>query len=328
MKRYYVQQKLKFLAALLIILILLPYIVSVFVNGAGIYGEKKEDIYIKVRTQDAGGEEKTVEVGWTEYLAGILAREMPGDYEPEALKAQAVLIRTNLYRELEESKDKILTEDYLSRSEMEKRWTVADFSVYYKKYVAAAEETDDDVLLYNDSYAWVPYFQSSSGMTRSAKELLGTDSYPYVAVRECPADKEADGEIQVFIFEYSQIQDKCRDFLVAAGGKEQAEAGYSFSDFQILSYDSAGYVLEMKIGDTVCTGDQFRDALSLPSSCFSLSDGDGKLKITSVGKGHGLGFSQWTANEMAREGKNYAEILQFFFEGTVLNTEIQETSLL
>ena len=37
-----------------------------------------------------------------------------------------------------------------------------------------------------------------------------------------------------------------------------------------------------------------------------------------MGNGHGLGMSQWTANEMAKEGKTYEEILQFFFEGTEL----------
>ena len=37
-----------------------------------------------------------------------------------------------------------------------------------------------------------------------------------------------------------------------------------------------------------------------------------------MGKGHGLGMSQWTANEMAKEGKTFEEILQNFFEGTNL----------
>ena len=112
-----------------------------------------------------------------------------------------------------------------------------------------------------------------------------------------------------------------------AGGKtekeETAKKGYSFSDLEILSYDSAGYVLDFKIGETVCTGDQFRDALSLPSSAFSLKDSEGKLKITTTGKGHGLGMSQWTANELAKEGKTYEEILQYFFEGTNL-TDVGE----
>lgn len=327
MRRYYVEQKVKSFAAFLIILILLPYIVSVFVNGTDILAGGEEETYVTVKTKNGHGAEVTGEVGWTEYLAGILAEEMPETYEPEALKAQAVIIRTNLYRELEASADKVLTQEYMTRSEMEKKWSVADFAVYYEKYVRAVEETDDDVLLYNDSYAWLPYFQASNGSTRSSAEVLGTEEYPYVAVRECPLDKEADGEIQLFTFEYCEVQKACRDFLVAAGGKEQAENGYSFADFEICSCDSAGYVMQMRIGDTVCSGDQFRDALGLPSSCFSLSEQDGKLQITTTGKGHGLGLSQWTADEMAKEGKNYAEILQFFYEGTVLNTEIQETSL-
>ena len=29
-------------------------------------------------------------------------------------------------------------------------------------------------------------------------------------------------------------------------------------------------------------------------------------------------MSQWTANEMAKEGKTYEEILEYFFEGTEL----------
>ena len=52
------------------------------------------------------------------------------------------------------------------------------------------------------------------------------------------------------------------------------------------------------------------------------------MKITTTGKGHGLGMSQWTANEMAKEGKDYEEILKFFYEGTELNREIQETEVL
>ena len=157
---------------------------------------------------------------------------------------------------------------------------------------------------------------------------MGSDDYPYIALRECPLDKKADDEIQSFVFSYEEIQEMCRDFLVAESEQKKAEEGYGFDDFEISSRDSAGYVNEMRIGQTTCTGDQFRDALSLPSSAFSFSEENGKIKITTTGKGHGLGMSQWTANEMAKEGKNYEEILSFFFEGTELNREIQETEVL
>ena len=98
--------------------------------------------------------------------------------------------------------------------------------------------------------------------------------------------------------------------------------------FEIKSKDSAGYVSELEIGETVCTGDQFRDALSLPSSAFSLNEsGKDDIKITTTGKGHGLGMSLWTAEQMAEEGKDCEEILSFFFEGTELRKDIQETEI-
>ena len=328
MSRYTIEQKLKSFAAFLIILILFPYIISVFVNGADVRKNDDDIFYVQVKVPDTKEADGVMEINWTDYLAGILALEMPSDYEPEAMKAQAVLIRTQLYRSAENSENKILSEDFLTREQMQEKWGADRGSAYYEKCVRAVEETDDTVLMYNGAYAWTPFHQSSSGMTRSAAEVMGSEEFPYVAVRECPLDKEAEDEIQVFHFSSEEIQTLCRDFLVAAEDNEKAEAGYTYADFEITAYDSAGYVSRLRIGNTVCTGDQFRDALSLPSSAFSFSEaGEGELQITTTGKGHGLGMSIWTAEQMAKEGKTYDEILVFFFEGTELKNDIQETSL-
>ena len=335
MSRYTVEQKLKSAAAFLIIVIVLPYVVSVFANGVDVPGDDSgSPFYVRVGIPDTEEADGVAEVEWTEYLAGILAKEMPQDSGEEAMKAQAVLIRTQIYRNLVGMEDKILTESYLSKEELRKSWGAEGFEEIYDRYVRAVEETDDTALMYGDTYAWTPFHQSSAGKTRSAAEALGTEEYPYVAVRECPLDKEADDEIQVFTFTYDEIQMLCRDFLVAAPDNEQAQAGVSFEDLEITKYDSAGYVSEMRIGQTVCTGDQFRDALSLPSGAFSFSEGEASddgaadtVKITTTGKGHGLGMSLWTAQQMAEEGKTYEEILAFFFEGTELRKDIQETEL-
>lgn len=328
MKRYVIEQKLKTAAAFLIILILLPYVVSVFVNGVDVAAEDGGGpFYVRIRISEDGEKEDVKEVNWTEYLAGILAGEMSEDSGIEALKAQAVVIRTQIYQELSDTEDKVLTEDYLTRDEMEKRWGADKFSSCYEKYIRAVEETDDTVLMYGDACAWTPFHQSSCGMTRSAAEVLGSEEYPYIAVRECALDKEAEEEIGAFHFTYREVQEMCRDFLVAEENTETASQGYSFADFEILSYDSAGYVSKLQIGNTECTGDQFRDALSLPSSCFSLSEGENELIITTTGRGHGLGMSLWTARKMAEEGKSYGEILAFFYEGTELRNDMPETEL-
>ena len=328
MNRYDIEQKFKSIAAFLVILILLPYIVTVFVNGADVKESDGGDFYVKVRIPDTEEADGVTEMKWTDYLAGILAEEVSEDCQTETMKAQAVVIRTQIYRTLENSEDKILADSYLSREEMEDKWGAENYGKYYEKYIRAVEETDDTVVMYNDTYAWTPFHQSSNGMTRSAAEVLGSNDYPYIAVRECPLDKEAAKEIQTFTFSYVDIQKLCRDFLVAEQDGEKAAQGYAFEDFEIKAYDSAGYVSELRIGNTVCTGDQFRDALSLPSSAFSFSeDGDDRVKITTTGKGHGMGMSIWTADQMAKEGKTYEEILAFFFEGTELRDDIQETGL-
>ena len=328
MNRYAVEQKFKSIAAFLIILILLPYIVSVFANGADVREDTAGDFYVKVKVPDTEEADGVTEIRWTDYLAGILAEELSEDCEPETLKAQAVVIRTQIYRTLEDPEDKILSESYLTRDEMEDKWGAEKYGEYYEKYIRAVEETDDTVLMYGDTYAWTPFHQSSNGMTRSAAEVLGSDDWPYIAVRECPLDKEADDEIQTFTFSCAEIQSLCRDFLVAEEDQDQAVQGYTYDDFEIRSRDSAGYVSELRIGNTICTGDQFRDALSLPSSSFSFGkESGGDIKITTTGKGHGLGMSIWTADQMAKEGKTFEEILAFFFEGTELRNDIQETAL-
>lgn len=327
MNRYAVEQKFKSIAAFLIILILLPYIVSVFVNGTGVR-EGGSEFYVKVKVPDTEQADGVTEIEWTDYLAGILAEELSEDCEEETLKAQAVLIRTQIYRTLANLEDKILTESYMSREEMERMWGEEKYEEYYEKYTRAVESTDDTVIMYNDSYAWTPFHQSSCGKTRSAAEVLGSEEYPYIAVRDCPLDKEAEDEVQSFVFPYAEVQNLCRNFLVAEEDGEKAARGYSFEDFEIQSCDSAGYVSSLRIGNTLCTGDQFRDALSLPSSAFSLSEsGDDSIKITTTGKGHGMGMSIWTADQMAKEGKTYEEILAFFFEGTELRNDIQETEI-
>ena len=288
-----IRNKIKLFFAFLIILFLLPYIISVFING-------------KNAVQGADSDNASV------YLAGILAGETDGGYEIEALKAQAVVLRTELYR-TEKEKQTIL-DKCLTQTQMKKKWG-PKYEENLKKCQQAAQETKGIVLWYHETFAWAPFHQSSNGKTRDVQEVLGN---PYITAKECPLDKAAEDEIQVHLIEYKEIQKRCREFLVAEEQKK-AENGYGYEDFEIQEWDSSGYVRKMRIGETICTGDQFRDALKLPSSSFSFYESPHGLKIATVGKGHGFGMSQWTAQEMAKDGKNYEEILQYFYEGTELH---------
>lgn len=291
-----IRNKIKSFFAFLIILFLLPYITSVFING-------------KNAVQGADSDNASV------YLAEMLAGETDGGCEIEALKAQAVVLRTELYRT--EKEKQTLLDKCLTQTQMKKKWGTK-YEENLKKCQQAAQETKGIVLWYHETFAWTPFHQSSNGKTRDVQEVLGNADYPYITAKECPLDKAAEDEIQVHLIEYKEIQKRCREFLVAEEQKK-AENGYGYEDFEIQEWDSSGYVRKMRIGETICTGDQFRDALKLPSSSFSFYEGPHGLKIATVGKGHGFGMSQWTAQEMAKDGKNYEEILQYFYEGTELH---------
>jgi len=95
---------------------------------------------------------------------------------------------------------------------------------------------------------------------------------------------------------------------------------------EIQETDSVGYVLKIRVGDKVMSGEEFRNKYELASSCFTLQPYNGKLRVTTRGAGHGIGMSQYTANEMAKEGKKYDEILQYFYEGTEMK-EVAEILL-
>ena len=80
------RQKLKKLGCYIIIIVLLPYVVTVFLNGPSITTYSHVDsTYIKVKSG-----KKEVKMPIEEYCIGILAKEIPASYDKEALKAQSM----------------------------------------------------------------------------------------------------------------------------------------------------------------------------------------------------------------------------------------------
>ena len=81
--------KLKKVWAYLTIMVLLPYIITVFIHGPSFASTSNVDnTYIKVKTKNG-----LLEMPIEEYCIGVLAKEIPADYTEEALKAQAILVQ-------------------------------------------------------------------------------------------------------------------------------------------------------------------------------------------------------------------------------------------
>ena len=270
-------------------IILLPYIITVFINGPAVLtGAEVGEDYLFVEVDG-----KSREIPVEEYAIGILAREIPVTYEKEALEAQAVMLRTRMYKQItEEGKTSIFTDKYFEEKEMKKQWG----RVKYEEYRAALRDvwqsTEGQVLTYGDVLITTPFHHLSNGRTRSGNEVSGSEGYPYLQIRECPKDVEAIDQTQTMLIEKG--------------------------DYEVISTDSAGYVLQIREGERTITGEEFRQEKGLASACFALQEYEDKIRVTTQGNGHGIGLSQNMANEMAKEGKTHEEILAYFFADTVI----------
>lgn len=281
-------EKLKQMLSYILIIILLPYIITIFLSGSSVAtGGKVDDTYVTVKVE----QDAEMELSLEEYGIGILAKTIPAEYEEEALKAQAVLVRTSLYKNIHENgTNVVLTEDFWNQEDMEKAWA-GQYSKNYNRFKNAWIDTKEEVLLYGDELATTSFFRLSNGSTRDGEEALGKE-YPYLKIVDCPEDIES----------VEQIQTTTVDDI----------------DAEVTECDTAGYVTKVRVGEERVSGEEFRQNYHLASSCFSLQKYDGKLRITTRGVGHGVGMSQYTANKMAVDGSSYEEILGHFFEGTTL----------
>ena len=277
---------MKTVLSILMILLLLPYVAVVLCTGEVNVG---------------GGEEEqpTIE----RCVAGILPMQIPVTCEPEALKAQAVVIRTNLLRkamEYDGTDDWQQAAEKLQETDLEalgftacteetaaELWNYENRERYLKKCRQAAEETKGQVLALDGTLPDLPYHAVSAGKTR-AGSALGAD-YAYLTSVECENDLESADYLKITYFP---------DLTLPV----------------IRGRDSAGYVTEVQAGDEILTGEAFRFRYSLNSSCFTAEETDGGVRIVTQGLGHGFGMSLYAANRMAEEGQDYQAILTYFYK--------------
>ena len=122
-------QKLKKWGCYAIIIVLLPYVVTVFINGPGVMADSHVDsTVVQVQTEDG-----IVKMPIEEYCVGVLAKEIPASYEKEVLKAQAILVRTDVYKKIKESgSDTVLDGEFWTQKKMEQAWGIK-YSQYFHK---------------------------------------------------------------------------------------------------------------------------------------------------------------------------------------------------
>lgn len=265
------------------------------------------------RTQKKKVEQIPIEV----YVEGVVAAEMPADFEPEALKAQALAARTYIIRRLAEKDfsdvpaggvvtDTVQHQVFLDDAQRREKWG-RDYQWKTQKIREAVVSTKGQVITYNGKPINATFFSTSNGYTENSEEYW-QQSIPYLRSVEVPWDKESPLYQQVTTLSLETFRKKLGVPLTV-----EAATGSAWS--QVLDWSTGRRIARIKVGDQVFTGREIREKLDLPSSHFSWKIENGMVIITTLGYGHGVGMSQWGANGMAREGKTVDEIISYFYQG-------------
>lgn len=301
-------------AFFLAVAFLLPLAVHLLVGGEKA-GKNKNDTTVNVYFTDSG---QTRRVLLEDYLVGVVAAEMPAEFEAEALKAQAVAARSYILYKAETQNRDHPTADVCTDSthckaykpiETAKKQWGKNAPNYERKIKNAVQSTRGEILTYDGKCCMAVFHsQAGGGRTESSADVWGGE-VEYLSGVESHGEEKAPGFFSSVTVSEAEFKEK----TTASG---EVPATYEIGN---VKRSDGGAVLEMEIGTQTYTGRQLRELFGLRSTCFTLKRVNGDFVFEVQGYGHGVGMSQYGANEMAKEGKTYAEILYHYYTNTQLN---------
>lgn len=262
------------------------------------------------------GEEKTVPL--EEYIACVVAAEMPASFEIEALKAQAVAARTYTVCHFGEGThpghpnadtctDPNHCKAYKSEQEAKSDWG-ADGTKNWAKITAAVKETKGEIITYEGDPIDAVFHSASAGHTADAADVWQA-SVPYLVSVESTGEESSPDYQTTVTVPLSEFRENLRAAYPEIPEDRATEIGE-------VDAGESGYVRSVLIGGQAVKGTELRRLFSLRSTAFTLSVTDQAVIFSVTGHGHGVGMSQYGANAMAKEGADYRKILETYYQKT------------
>lgn len=282
-----------------------------------------------------------------DYLKGVVPFEVFPDWNIEALKAQTLAARTYTITHINSNLDDTI------------QYQVYGGYNQFPNTTKAVMETKGEIITFKDKPISAFYSASNGGMTESDEHVWGGRQSPYFTIKKDPydpiqpwnftlhktqidlaetewddwddlieRDKEIsssikkwlkqngyDGEIKILSIPHFAIDNVKNESQRSLIGSIQVEFMHRLIDgtvfFERVTLDN----VELKKIRPMIGGSTFRSYL-----ISSFESNASFYKVTGKGFGHGVGMSQWGANEMAEKGKNYKEIIEHYYPGTEIKS--------
>ena len=258
----------------------------------------------------------TAEMDLEEYVTCCVAAEMPSSFETQALMAQAVAARTFSVRKMllgaadghdgaavctdyRHCQSYISQEDYLQKGEYAKE--------RLEKIRGAVNATKGVIALYDSQPINAVYHAASGHKTKSSAAVWG-GNIPYLVPVDAPEDKSVCSK--TYSFDYATLASKL--FSDSSKAAECSSSGGSAFKVENNEYGSAE---TLKILGESFDKKTLKRKLGLRSDDFGVTFDENGADFETYGYGHGVGMSQYGADELAKQGKSYLEILKYYYTG-------------
>lgn len=273
---------------------------------------------------------EVVTIDLEEYLVGVVLAEMPVSFGLEALKAQAVIARTyTLHRvryyggggcQRAPTPADICTDSTHCQAWVDpgvtaaQWWSPEEMDLYLAKVSRAVQETAGEVIVYQGMLIEAVYHSTCGGRTEASHAIWSGGEIPYLQSITCSYCSHSPYFRRETLVNFDQ--------LASALQVEPAlpVAGNAALPLQVAEETPGGRVGVLKVDKALITGKDVRRLLGLPSTAFQWEIREEGLLFLTRGHGHGVGLCQYGADGMAAEGKNYRQIVSFYYPGTSLST--------
>ena len=256
--------------------------------------------------------DKVEEVPLEEYIVGVLAGEMPIDFELEALKAQAVASRSYVLKRIEYNKDNeydvvdsVLNQVYLDDDYLKEMWG-NNYTIKINKLRTAVNETYNEYMEYDGEIIDALFFSTSNGYTEDSHLVFNLE-LPYLKSVESSWDQEVSSAFS------SKYTYSLQEFYEKLGLEYKDKL-----DVEILERSNTNRVLKLKINGQEFEGTTLYNKLGLRSTDFEITQVGSNVVFDMKGYGHGVGMSQYGALGMAKQGYTYDEILKHYYTGVTI----------
>lgn len=283
---------------------MIPFIVvSLFIRDDEITFNFSENSVVRVYREESDTIDK---VPLEEYVTGVLAGEMPIEFELEALKAQAVAARSYVMIQMERNINKdydvvdtVMNQVYLDKSHLMLVWKDS-YTDNINKIKMAVLSTRGEYISYDGKVAEALFFSTSSGVTENSEDVFN-GKVEYLRSVDSHWDEISPAYSITITYTLNEFYD-----LLDLEYNDKV-------DIENIDKTDAGRINKLDINGKSFTGGSVMSKLKLKSTHFEIIQEGTKIIIKTKGYGHGVGMSQYGANGMAIEGYNYQDILKHYY---------------